>query len=156
MPEIFNSAITSISSSAARQNNFLLATLALFWCTFPFSTCITENPWVAEQLLLITKVRWVPPRVSKQFVKEEELRLSRHLHPALPSPSASPTALGHPPLIYHLRPALGTPHIAPSSSHSRASTQGHPHSLDSYIPLSLPCQLCPSPHKSKPWQLLFT
>lgn len=37
-------------------------------------------------------MRGIPPRESKQFVKEEELRLSRNL----PSLSASPTSLCHP------------------------------------------------------------
>lgn len=64
---MFNSAIASLSSTVTWQNNFLLHTLVLFWCIFPFSTCITENPWVAKQLLLITKVGWdksYPKRVN--------------------------------------------------------------------------------------------
>lgn len=46
-------------------------------------------------------MRRIPPRESKQFLKEEELRLSRNLNPPLSMPHPLPCATHH--LVYHLR-----------------------------------------------------
>lgn len=139
VPEVFNSAVASISSSVTWQNNFLLPPLILFWWTFPSSTFITENPRVAKQLLLITRVRWDESHLER--VNSFSRRKSWGSAGTSTLPSQCLIHFPVPPTIWFITSGCEgspcqLPVFVPSSSHSRATPQGCPHSLYSHIPLS--------------------